>query len=56
MSSKEAAEKIAGDLASKYNVKTVVIQGVRSFYPRLSVDLDCTDIFFGVDLGRWKAV
>lgn len=28
MSSKEAAEKLASDVASKYNVKTVVIQGV----------------------------
>jgi len=28
MSSKETAEKVAGDIASKYNVKTVVIQGV----------------------------
>ncbi|KAJ5948498.1 hypothetical protein N7454_001805 [Penicillium verhagenii] len=27
MSSKETAEKVAGDLAGKYNVKTVVIQG-----------------------------
>lgn len=28
MSSKETAEKVASDIASKYNVKTVVIQGV----------------------------
>lgn len=29
MSNKEAADKVASDIASKYNVKTIVIQGVR---------------------------
>lgn len=33
MSSKETAEKLASDVASKYNVKTVVIQGVWSNSP-----------------------
>lgn len=29
VSNKEAADKVASDIASKYNVKTIVIQGVR---------------------------
>jgi NAD(P)-dependent dehydrogenase (short-subunit alcohol dehydrogenase family) len=33
MSNKEAADKLAADIASKYNVKTVVVQGVRLSIP-----------------------
>lgn len=35
MSSKEVADKLASDIASKYGVKTVVIQGVRHSNPML---------------------
>lgn len=34
MNSKEIAEKVASDIATKYNVKTVVIQGVRGINGR----------------------
>lgn len=33
MSNKEVADKLASDIASKYGVKTVVIQGVRHSNP-----------------------
>ena len=33
MSNKEAADKLASDIATKYGVKTVVIQGVRHSNP-----------------------
>lgn len=29
MSNKEAADEVASDIASQYNVKTIVVQGVR---------------------------
>lgn len=32
VSSKETADKVASDLAAKYNVKTIVIQGVRASF------------------------
>jgi hypothetical protein len=38
MSNKEAADKLAADIAGKHNVKTVVVQGVWLSIPHMALN------------------